>query len=261
MNPYIPKLYEIVGKQWHTSDTCVLKVKAELPHEPGQFFQVSVLNMGEAPISVCSYQQGVIDLNVRDVGTVTHAICKLEVGDKVGIRGPYGHGYPMEAMQGNEIVIIAGGTGFSPVRGVVEYVEQHPEDFKGITMFIGFRDPSNILFKEDIERWSKKYNVNLSVDKGDDGWQGKVCFVTKLLEDSGINNKGKIAIACGPPVMIGFVLKILKKLCWHDDQIYVSLERMMSCGIQKCGNCLVHGKYVCKDGPVFRYDLAKELVD
>jgi len=263
MNEYIPKSYKIIEKKWHTSDTFVIKVEADLPHDPGQFFQISVLNQGEAPISVCSYQNGLIDLNVRDVGNVTHAIAQIEVGDKVGIRGPYGTGYPMEDMKGNEVVIIAGGTGFSPVRGVVEYVEQHSDDYKGLRMFLGFRCPSEVLFKEDIERWSKVYDVNCTVDKcePEDKWQGPVGLITKIIDASGMDNKNKVVVVCGPPIMIKFVILSLKKLGFNDDQIYISLERMMSCGIQKCGNCLVSGKYVCKDGPVFRYDEANGLVD
>lgn len=263
MNPYIPKFYNIVEKKWHTKDTFLLKVEADLPHEPGQFFQVSVFNQGEAPISVCSYQKGFIDLNIRDVGTVTHALAKLEPRDKVGIRGPYGHGYPMEHMKGNEVVIIAGGTGFSPVRGVIEYIDQHQSDYKGISMYIGFRCPTDILFKEDIEKWSKKYKVNLTVDRcfPEDHWEGPVALVTKILEDSKLDNNNKVAVVCGPPIMMKFVIITLKKLGWNDNQIYVSYERMMSCGIQKCGNCLVGGKYICKDGPVFRYDDAKALID
>ncbi len=261
MNQYIPKFYKIIEKKQQTNDTYLLRVKASIPYEPGQFFQVSVLNIGEAPISVCSYQKEYIDLNVRDVGSVTHALCNLKIGDKVGIRGPYGHGYPMELMKGNNIVIIAGGTGFSPVRGVVEYIEQHSQDFKGMKMFLGFRTPDDILFRDEIENWSKKFEVNLTVDKGDDKWKGKVGLVTKILEDSKMNNQNKVVVTCGPPIMIKFVILTLKKLGFNDDQIYVSLERMMSCGIQKCGNCLVGGKYVCKDGPVFNYKEAKFLVD
>src|SRR4030042_3921786 len=147
MNQYIPKFYKIIKKKQHTNDTYLLRVKVSIPYEPGQFFQVSVLNIGEAPISVCSYQKDYIDLNVRDVGSVTHALCNLKIGDKVGIRGPYGHGYPMELMKGNNIIIIAGGTGFSPVRGVVEYIEKHSQDFKGMKMFFGFRTPDDILFR------------------------------------------------------------------------------------------------------------------
>ncbi|MBW2971070.1 anaerobic sulfite reductase subunit AsrB [Candidatus Woesearchaeota archaeon] len=263
MNPYIPEFYRIVKKKKHTKDTFMIRIKADLPHEPGQFFQVSVLNQGEVPISVCSYNKKYIDLNIRDVGTVTHALAQLKVGDTVGVRGPYGHGYPMDFIKGNEVVIIAGGTGFSPVRGVIEYVEQHPTEFRGITMFLGFRCPKEILFKEDIKKWSKKYNVNLTVDRcfPEDNWQGPVALVTKILEESKIGNNQKIAVVCGPPVMMKFVVVALQKLGWNDDQIYVSHERMMSCGIQKCGNCLVGGKYICKDGPVFRYDLARTLVD
>lgn len=263
MNEYIPKFYEIIKKKQHNSDTYLLRVKASIAHEPGQFFQVSVLNIGEAPISVCSYQNDYIDLNVMDVGSVTHSLCNLEVGDKVGIRGPYGHGYPMDKMKGNEVVIIAGGTGFSPVRGVIEYIEQHLQDYKGITMFLGFRNPGNILFRDEIETWDKRYKVNCTVDRcvPEDKWTGPVGLVTKILEDSKINNKNKVVVVCGPPIMIKFVILTLKKLGFNDDQIYVSLERMMSCGIQKCGNCLVGGKYVCKDGPVFNYKEARFLVD
>jgi len=263
MNEYIPEFYKIIEKTQQSPDTWLLKVKADLLHEPGQFFQASVLNMGEAPISVCSYQKGVIDLNIRDVGSVTHAMCNMKVGDKVGIRGPYGTGYPMESMKNNEIIIIAGGSGFSPVRGVVEYIEQNPKDYKGITMFLGFRCPSEVLFKDDIEKWSNKYKVNLTVDKcePEDKWEKNVGLVTKILEESGMDNKEKIVVTCGPPIMIKFVIQTLKKLGFNDDQIYVSLERMMSCGIQKCGNCLVKRKYVCKDGPVFNYIEGKDLVD
>lgn len=263
MNHYIPKFYEIIEKKQQNSDTWVFRIKADLPHEPGQFFQCSVLNVGEAAISVCSYQKGFIDLNIRDVGSVTHAICQLNVGDKIGIRGPYGNGYPMEAMKGNDIVIIAGGTGFSPVRGVIEYIDEHGSDYKDIRIFLGFRCPTEILFKEDIDKWSKKYKVECTVDKcvPEDEWAGPVGVVTKILDASKMSNKNTIVLTCGPPIMIKYVIISLKKLGFHDDQIYVSLERMMSCGIQKCGNCLVGGEYVCKDGPVFRYDKGKNLID
>ncbi len=259
MNEYEPGSYEIVGKEWHTEDTFVLRIKADLPHEPGQFFMAGVKNYGEAPISVCSYEDGFIDLNIRDVGTVTHALAQLDVGDEVDVRGPYGNGYPMHHMENNEIVIIAGGTGFSPVRGVIQYVEQNQKDFDGITMFLGFRCPDDILFRKDIERWSRVFDVNLTVDKCDKDWKGHVGLVTEILENYGMDNHNKVVVTCGPPIMIKFVIKSLKKMGFNDDQIYVSLERMMSCGIQKCGNCLCGGKYVCKDGPVFKYSEAKHL--
>jgi anaerobic sulfite reductase subunit B len=263
MNEYIPQFYEIIGKEQQTADTFLLKVKADRSYQPGQFFQVSILNMGEAPISVCSYQEGLIDLNIRDVGTVTHALCSLGIGDQIGIRGPYGKGYPMDLMKGNKIIIIAGGTGLSPVRGVIEYVEQHPKDYNGIKMFLGFRCPTEMLFKPDIEKWKKSFEVILTVDRclPEDQWLENVGLVTNVLEKSNLDNKNKIVLVCGPPIMIKFVIQTLKKLGFNGDQIYLSLERMMSCGIQKCGNCLVGGKYICKDGPVFRNDEANHLVD
>ena len=149
----------------------------------------------------------------------------------------------------------------APVRGVIEYIESNREEFGDIFLFMGFRSPGDMLFKKDLKRWQNKFNQKITVDKPDKSWKGDVGVVTKMLEESGIKNNKKIVITCGPPVMIKFVIKTLEKMGFNHDQIYVSLERMMKCGIQKCGHCMIGGKYVCRDGPVFNYENAKWLKD
>ncbi len=253
-NPYMTYPAKIISKEKFTDDTYVFRVKTEFKTEPGQFIEISVPLYGEAPISVASHREGELDLLVRNVGNVTNQIAEMEVGGEMEIRGPYGHGYPLADIKGNNLVVIGGGTGTAPIKGVLEYVEQHRNDYHDIHLFLGFRSPDLVLFKKDIEAWSKRYNTVLSVDNAATYWTGKVGVITKYIEESGLNNQNKVVLLCGPPVMIKFAVQALKKLGFHDDQIFVSSERNMKCGIGKCGHCMIRGKYTCKDGPVFRYD-------
>ncbi|MBW2999737.1 FAD/NAD(P)-binding protein [Candidatus Woesearchaeota archaeon] len=258
---YMPKIVKI-EKVWNeTDDTKTLRLNYPIKHEPGQFVELSVVGVGEAPFGICSYSDKYIDVLVREVGNVTHAVHNLKQGDKVGIRGPYGTGYPMHHMENDSLLIVGGGTGVAPLRSVVEYVRHNREKYKDIHLFLGFRDPKEILFKRDIKNWEKEFNLHLTVDKADKKWKGNVGLVTALLEKSGLNNHNKIAATCGPPIMIKFVIKTLKKMGFNDDQIYVSMERLMQCGMGKCGHCIVGGKYVCEHGPVFNYNDAKWLED
>jgi len=256
-NPYLPKLVKIIKVVKETSDTKTFTIDFKAKHDPGQFVEVSVLGIGEAPISACSYSKKYMDLCIRNVGNVTNAISKLKKGDKLGIRGPYGFGYPMHYMINNNITIIAGGTGVAPVRSVIEYIEQNRADFKDVEIFFGFRTPYDMLFKKGIARWQKKFNVHLTVDKPTKEWKYNKGVVTNLLTN--LSNENKVVVTCGPPIMIKFVIQTLEKLRFHDDQIYVSYERRMKCGIGKCGHCMIKGVYVCKDGPVFRYDIVRNL--
>ncbi len=256
---YTPKKHKILEKKKVTEDTYFFRVKSDVYHLPGHFVEISVLGVGEAPISIASYKENSMDFLIRDVGNVTRAICKLKEGDNFFIRGPYGRGYPMRCFEGNEIILIGGGTGTAPLRGVIQYIQKNREKYRDIDIFLGFRDPKNILFKNDLKEWKSKFNLCLTVDKGDSKWKGKCGLITKILEKSKINNKNKIVLICGPPIMIKFTLEVLKKLGFNDDQIYLSLERHMKCGMGKCGRCMIHGKYTCVDGPVFRYDQIKDV--
>lgn len=261
MNHYIPKLAAIQDITKETSDTSTYRIKYPIKHDPGQFVEVSVLGIGECPISICSFSKSNIELCIRNVGNVTNTISKLKKGDKVYVRGPYGHGYPMQLFRKKNIVIIGGGTGVAPLRGVIKFIERNRKMFGKIDLFLGFRNPEDILFKNDIKEWKKKFNLQLTVDKADKAWKGNIGVVTTLLEAAKLSSENTIVITCGPPIMIKFVLQTLKKLGFADSQIYMSLERLMKCGIGKCGRCQIAGKRVCRHGPVFCYEEAKFLKD
>ena len=236
------------------------KKKAEQVHyEPGQFYQVSVAGIGEAPISVCSHATDFLEFNIRAVGNITDALVKLNKGDLMWIRGPYGTSYPMKEMAGKDLVIIGGGTGIAPLRGVVKYIEQHTADYGRIHLLFGFKSPDEVLFKRDMAVWNRIFDLRLTVDKAPPDYKGKIGLITKLVDESGLDGKRKIAIVCGPPVMIKFTIQSLEKLGFTHSQIYISHERRMKCGVGMCGHCMISGTYVCKDGPVFRYDRIKNL--
>ncbi len=261
-NPYLPKKYKIINYRQETPDNFTITVDMKISHDPGQFVQVSAPGIGESPISICSDSREHLRLNIREVGNVTKALSKLKKGDGVFIRGPYGKGYPMPKLKGNDIVIIGGGCGVAPLKGVIDYIENHREDYKDVILFLGYRSPDDIIFKSDIEKWKKLYEVNLCVDKNAHGkfcYEAKEGFVTESIKNSGMNNENKIVFICGPPVMMKYIIDILSEKGFHDDQIFISAERLMYCAIGVCCHCMIRGKYTCIDGPVFRYDEVKNL--
>jgi len=260
---YLFRLKKIINKNSNKDNKGDNKVKknndGKLDYLPGQFYQVSIPGIGEAPISVCSYSEDFIEFNVRAVGDVTDAIAKLNEGDELWLRGPYGTHYPMKEMLGKSLMIIGGGTGTAPLRGVIKYIEKHRADYDRVHLFIGFRSPEAIIFKKDLELWNRLFDLRLTVDKADTDYKGKVGLVTKVVEESGLNADNKSAIVCGPPAMIKFTVMALEKMGFSHSQIFVSEERRMKCGVGMCGHCMISGIYVCKDGPVFRYDQIKNL--
>ncbi len=257
--------FRIVKKEKQTEDTYLFRLekpkkeKIKLCYEPGEFFLVSVPGIGEAPFSVCACSKDFIEFNIRGLGDVTNHLIKLKPGDYLWLRGPYGTSYPMKELKGNSLVIIGGGTGVAPLRGVLKYVEERRADYDRVHAFFGFRDPNEILFKKDMKLWNRIFDLNLTVDKAPKSYKGRVGLVTKVVEESGLNNKNKIAMVCGPPIMIKFTIQTLEKMGFHHDQIFVSFERRMKCGVGMCGHCMISGKYVCKDGPVFRYNKVKGI--
>lgn len=258
-NVYMPQNYVIEDIEVQTSDTNLYKVKCDLNPLPGQFVEVSIPFLGECPISIASYDPEYIELLIRNVGSVTNAIFKLKKGDKIGIRGPFGRGYPMKEIEGRNILIIAGGTGVAPPVGVVKYIEKNRDKYGKVHIFLGFRTPNDMLFKKDIKRFEQKFSVQLTVDRADDTWTCDVGLITTLMAKHDLDPKNTTVICCGPPIMIKCSIDQLKSRNFSDEQIYVSLERHMKCGIGKCGHCMIHGKYACKDGPVFRFDEVKNV--
>ncbi len=240
-----------------------LEGKINLGHEPGQFVMVSIFGVGEAPISICSSptDKGHFDLTVRNVGTFTNALHKLEKGDVVGIRGPFGKGFPIDTMFGYDLVIIAGGLGIVPLRSLIRYVTENKKDFGNIKILLGCRTPKELLFREETKEWMRRSEIkfNCTVDKADSEWTGNVGVITTLIPGVDINPARIYAVVVGPPIMYRFVIAELLKKNIPDHQIIVSLERRMRCGLGKCGHCQIEGVYVCQSGPVFTYAQLKDF--
>ena len=168
----------------------------------------------------------------------------------------------MEALTGNTLIIIGGGCGVAPLKGIIDYVENHRKDYIDIMMYLGYRSPDDIIFKRELEEWRKKYRMKITVDKNQHGkscYDAKEGFITDALKNSELDNKNKAAFICGPPIMMKSVIEILKQKGFHDDQIFISAERLMYCAIGVCCHCMIRGKFTCMDGPVFRYDEVKDF--
>ncbi len=229
---------------------------------PGQFFEVSLPRYGEAPISICDFSAGVLEMTIRNVGRVTAGIFALAPGDRLWLRGPYGNGFPLERFYGTPLVIIAGGSGLAPVKGVINYFIAAPDRLPALHVLLGFKTPGDILYREDIGRWATHAGVHVSVDKPDAGWCGPAGVITNLfseLTDALIKSAQYIVV--GPPIMMTCSVQQLRERGVAEERIWVSYERRMSCGIGKCGHCKINDRYVCLDGPVFNLTEAQWLID
>jgi len=257
---YLPSLAQVTKVEDMTPTERVFELEMEsgepLAHLPGQFVQMSVFGYGEAPISVCSSPfERSFQLCVRDVGTVTSAIHDLKRGDWVGIRGPYGRGFPMRALEGNDLLVVAGGIGLAPLRSLITYALKRRDRFRRFIVVYGARSPDAILFREDIQAWESDPSIEFSVivDNPDEHWTGRTGVVTLTIRDLEFDSdRPPVAAVVGPPVMYKFVAKELLDKGFVPDRIYFSLERRFRCGIGKCGHCQLNDVYVCQDGPVFR---------
>jgi len=256
-NPYLPEPYKVLKFTRESPDRFTIKVDMKIVHDPGQFVQVSVPGIGECPISICSDSKEYIELNIREVGNVTKALSKLKKNDPVFIRGPYGNGYPMKSLKGNNILIIGGGCGVAPLRGIIEYVANNREEYEDVNLYLGYRSPNDMIFKKETKKWKKDYHVNVSVDKvshGQSCQDMRVGFITESLKEMSLDKENRVVFICGPPIMMKFVIEILKNKGFSDEQIFISAERLMYCALGICCHCMIKGKFTCMDGPVFRYD-------
>ncbi len=235
-----------------------------LGNEPGQFVEVSLFGIGEAPISVTSSpsrSNGTFELCVRNVGDLTNALHQLQPGAAVGIRGPFGQGFPIAKMKGNDILFVAGGLGLPPLRSLINEVLDQRGSFGRVIILYGCKHPSEMLFKSELAQWAKRDDVefHLTVDRGDEAWEGNVGVITTLFPKITVNPRNTVAATVGPPIMYRFVLMELLGKGIPETQIYLSLERRMKCGVGKCGHCQINELYCCQDGPVFRYADIKRL--
>ncbi len=262
-NPYIPKLTkieEIIPENKPINDLKTFKLVFQKPDElfdyiPGQFAELSLFGHGECPIGIASSptEEGFLLFTVKRVGTVTSVLHASKVGDTVGVRGPFGNGWPIDVLKGHDVVIIGGGFAFSTLRSLTKYILKYRNDFKKVTIIYGARNPEELCYKKDLEEWEGISNLDLTltIDSAVDSWTRRVGFVPAVTKEVAPNATNAYAIICGPPIMIKFTMPVMTELGFQNDKILLSLENRMKCGIGKCGHCCVGEKYVCTDGPVF----------
>ena len=239
---------------------CDDEVGDEFQFRCGQFAELSLWGTGECPIGIASspMDQGYLEFTVKRMGLVTTALHNCEEGASIGIRGPYGNGFPMEALEGSNVVIVAGGFAFTTLRSLTNYI-LHPDNrsrFGELTVIYGARSPGELIYKYDLEDWAQRDDLHLhvTVDAGDEDWTGLVGYVPTILQEVAPSSENAMAAVCGPPVMIRFSIPVLNELGFPPRRILNSLEMRMKCGIGKCGRCNIGDKYVCQDGPVFTFE-------
>jgi len=252
----------IVGVRQETRDTKTLTLSLSsgdsLDYTPGQFNMVGLPGVGEAPISISSAPaiSDKFEHTVRDVGSVTGVLCGLEAGQTLRIRGPYGTGWPMKKARGSDVVIVAGGIGLAPLRGVILEIVKNKEDYRKLNIVYGARTPEDMLFTAEYDGWrSKDCKVLLSADRVKDpsAWKHRIGVVITSFDDLDTDPYNSIVMTCGPEIMMRFAVRGLIHRGFPMEKIYVSMERRMKCGIGHCGHCQLGPKFVCLDGPVFRY--------
>ena len=244
---------------------CDEKVGEAFRFTCGQFAELSLWGFGECPIGIASspMDREYVQFTVKRTGLVTTALHNREEGSTVGIRGPYGNGFPMQMMEGSNVVIVAGGFAFTTLRSLTNYI-LHPDNrrrFGDLTVIYGARSPGELIYKYDLEDWARRDDIQLhaTVDAGDEGWTGLVGYVPTILEQVAPSSQNAVAVVCGPPIMIRFSIPVLDRQGFPPSRILNSLEMRMKCGIGKCGRCNIGDKYVCKDGPVFTLEELQNL--
>jgi NAD(P)H-flavin reductase len=271
-NIYLPKvarldrvveeIAEVKTFYWHFEDP--QEQAAFKGFKPGQFAQVSLFGVGEFPASLPpSPTEEEVFFTVRQVGSATAALHQLRPGDKFGVRGPYGNGFPMADYYGRNLVFVAGGIGLIPLRSCIIYALKHREKYGQIQIFYGSKVPKDLMYLETLRGWqsAKEIECHLTVDRADDSWHGPVGVVGNLFRQPGVKVpvENTTAFVCGPPIMFRFVIKDLIAMGFRGKDIVSTLERYMKCGVGKCGHCCIGVAYVCVDGPVFTFEQIQNL--
>jgi len=262
-NPYRPIEAEVLDviTETPTIKTIRFKPKELIPFNAGQFIELTVPGVGEAPFTPSSRPSSpeVMEVTIMRVGKVTAAIHELKKGDTIGVRGPLGSCYPIDDFKDKEIVVVGGGCGFAPLRSLMYSFFDRSGQFKKLYFRGGCKTPKEMVYKTETSTWfeRKDLNIKLTVDVGEEGWKGSVGLVTTILDDVSMDYQNGIAVVCGPPIMMKFATLKLINMGFKDKNIYLSMEKNMSCGIGKCGHCRIGIYYACKDGPVFTYDKIK----
>ena len=272
MNEYYPNFAEIkeVIKETYNTNTYVLeftdkKLRKDFSWAPGQFMMLSILGIGEIAISISSVEnENLVNATIRNVGNVTSCISNLKKDESIGIRGPYGTGWPLEKAKGKDVIIVAGGMGIAPLRGVINHIIEDRKNYGYLEIIYGARTPDDMIFKYEFNKWMKikDSTLHLTADQvlGEAPFECKTGLVTSCFPMMKTRHRNAIALICGPEIMMRYAAKCLETIGFADEQIYLSLERRMKCGIGKCGHCQIGSNYVCKDGPVFNYADIKSFI-
>ncbi len=267
-DPMTPEPFRIERVSRELADTFTLDLvpvgdKRDFDFQPGQFNMLYHFGVGEVPISISgdAGTKGRVTHTVRAVGTVTESMADLKKGDMVGVRGPFGSTWPMELAEGHDVVIVTGGIGLAPLRPAIYHVLANRGKYGRVAILYGARTPSDILYREELEAWSARLDVSVeaTVDTAGTDWTGNVGVVTKLLPRGNFDGRDAVALVCGPEVMMRFTVHALNDQGVTNDCIFVSMERNMKCAVGFCGHCQFGSRFVCKDGPVFRFDQIEDI--
>jgi len=264
-NPYAPmgaRLEDVIVET-PTIRTFVLRPERPIPFRAGQFVQLTVPGVGEAPFTPSSSPSEAerIEVTVLRTGCVTEALHELQPGCTLGIRGPFGKGYPIDKFVGKPLLLVGGGVGLAPLRSLILALAEQPERFEKVSIKYGAREPAELLFQRAYQQWAAvpRFSFEHTVDRGDEGWAGRVGVVTTLLEgEPDVDVATAYAVSCGPGIMLRFVTMRLVSMGFPPERIYLSMNRRMSCGIGKCGRCAIGPYYLCKDGPDMNYAKIKD---
>jgi sulfhydrogenase subunit gamma (sulfur reductase) len=264
---YIPLLAEIVKVEQLTAIEkryeIALPEHKPLGHKPGQFVEVSIFGYGEAPISISSSPTDTpnFELTVRNAGKLTNKMHQMKAGSRLGIRGPFGNGFDVNLFAGKDMLFICAGLGLAPLKSLINYTIAKRNDFNRLIIVYGTRNPSLILYPDEIKKWQKMDDIEfyMTVDRPDADWKGNVGVITTLIPPLKLDLSNTIATIVGPPVVYKFVIMSLRSKRLPEENIYLSLERRMKCGVGKCGHCQINNTYVCQDGPVYHYPRTKIL--
>jgi NAD(P)H-flavin reductase len=265
-NPMLPLPFPVACAVRESHDTVSLVLtppSGAFPFRPGQFNMLYVFGAGESAISISGPPAEPERLvhTVRGVGAVTRLVQRLESGDAVGIRGPFGNGWPLEAVRGRDLVVVAGGIGLAPLRPVIYEALRRREEFRRVSILYGARTPGDVLFADELAGWRKRFDVELevTVDRADAGWRGKTGVVTGLFDRADFEPARAVAMVCGPEIMMRFAARELQDMGVSADRVYVTVERNMQCAIAHCGHCQWGPELICRDGPVYRFDRVARL--
>ena len=268
-DPMVPAPYRVERTRRETHDTCTVELEPvhggpAFSFGPGQFTMLYAFGVGEVPLSISgdADRPGRLVHTIRDVGAVTHALVALRKGDTVGVRGPFGSRWPVDVAEGHDLVLVPGGIGLAPLRPALYHILSHRARYGRVVLLYGARTPQDLLYRRELERWRSHLDVEVgvTVDRASADWPGNVGVVTTLIPHASFNPARTIAMICGPEVMMRFVALELQKRAVAPEHIYISMERNMKCAVGFCGHCQFGPMFICKDGPVFRYDRVAGLL-